>query len=132
MKENIENYTVEELETLILEPYIKDKDFKRKILYRRQTLLNKRFDFVKNRKHIERINNILLRRMNEIYDKVQLVKTDLDKHIASGKDLYKDYSCTGKIYLEVNDDGLHICYAIHSIFADNLALSLQNLSLIHI
>ncbi|WP_294470775.1 hypothetical protein [uncultured Bacteroides sp.] len=105
MEQNIENYTIQELEALILAPNIKDKEFKREILCRRQALLNEQFDFAANREHIERVNNILLRKMNELYDKMRLVKHDLDEQITFGKELYKDYNCSGEIYFEVNDDG---------------------------
>lgn len=106
MEQDIEKYNVEELEALILD-YIKDKKIRHEVLWRRQYLLNKRFDFIQNRKHIERVNNILLLKMNELYDKVKAVKEDLDTQITSGKNVYKDYHLTGEFYFEVNDeDGL--------------------------
>lgn len=77
MELNIENYTIQDLEELILISNIKDIEFKRKILCRRRALLNEQFDFAANREHIKRVNNILLRKMNELYDKMRLVEKDI-------------------------------------------------------
>lgn len=103
MKQNLETHSLEELEKLILDPYIKNEELKHKILFRRQALLNEQFDFIKNRKHIERVNNVLLQKMNELYDKMKLVKEDLDERIASGRDIYKNYHLEGRLYFEIYD-----------------------------
>ena len=107
----MEQYALEELEAIILgEKFPRDEAKQKEAMRQRKYLLDKIFDFQseENREHIQRINTGLLHAMHELYDKVAYVKRDLDKRIAEGEHIYKDYALEGKIYWQIDIDNVEL------------------------
>lgn len=77
------------------------EDILRDALRDRKYLLNK--DFVFTDETLSRflaLNDELLQKMHDAYDKVQRIKLDLDQMIASGKIDYLDYLISGDVELK--------------------------------
>ena len=73
----------------------------------RKYILNK--DFVFTNETLSRflaLNNELLQKMHDAYDKVQRIKLDLDQMIALGKVDYKDYWISGDVELKCSTNPL--------------------------
>lgn len=96
---------ISSLENTILTTH--SEDILRNALRDRKYQLNKDFTFTDEcLARFLALNDLLLQKMHDVYDKVQRIKLDLDQMIALGKSDYADYMISGDVGLKCNANPL--------------------------